>query len=464
MGPDPLGLKRDHNRIMVIAAVGAGIGFALFTIWLAVGIGGLRTTVAVDDIGEAVASAIAAAACAIAAVRTSNRNRLAWSLLAAGAVSWTVGEIVWSIFEVGIGDAVPFPSPADLGFLLAVPFGIAGLLAFPLAPTRAATRARSIVDSVIVALSLLFVCWAFVLGPVYASGNSGPIAQLISLAYPVGDVLTASVVIIVATRASGPERTRLLLLLGGFLAIAVADSAFAYLTGSGIYTVRGSVLDAAWVAGFLLIALAALWPTPPSSAVEEGPIQSWQVALPGMAFAGATATAFVLAATGHPLGTNLTLLAASLGLLLVCTHLLALADSAQLLHVNRLAEAMLQRLVSPSGDVSISPASIVTQGQPKSAKGKLLDRLQRSDDIEALEAESRQNPGTEPPGIEGESLRSWMKQREIDGNGDRPLTRVKAHVRIAELEQEVEELLRVNELLRKVAGFKRPAPPADPKV
>ena len=112
-------------------------------------------------------------------------------------------------------------------------------------------------------------------GPVYGSATSGPVAQLIGLAYPFGDILTGSVVIIIASRAFGPERARLLLLLGGLQAIAVADSTFAYLTGSGIYTARGSVLDAAWVAGFLLIALAALWPTVDSSLAEEGPIQSW---------------------------------------------------------------------------------------------------------------------------------------------------------------------------------------------
>ena len=363
-------------------------------------------------------------------------------------MSWTVGEVVWSIYEVGLGDAVPFPSPADLGFLLAVPLGIAGLLALPLAPTRAATRARSIVDGVIVALSILFVCWAFVLGPIYASANPGLITQLIGLAYPVGDVLTASVVIIIASRASGPERPRLLLLLGGFLSIAVADSAFAYLTGSGIYTVRGSVLDAAWVAGFLLIALAALWPAADSSGVEEGPIQSWQVALPGMAFAGATASAFVLAATGHPLGTNLTVLAASLGLLLVCTHLLALADSAQLLHVNQLAEAMLQRLDMPSDAGLIARSSIDRQSRLAPSRGKLLSRLRGSDDKEA--------PGVDPaapitvePGIEGQSLRRWAAQ-EYD--------------RFSELEQEVEELRRVNKLLRKAAGFSTPSPTSDPKL
>ena len=63
LGTAPLRLQLEGKRAFVMAAVGAGIGLALFTIWLAVGIGGLRATVAVDDIGEAVAAAIAAMAC-----------------------------------------------------------------------------------------------------------------------------------------------------------------------------------------------------------------------------------------------------------------------------------------------------------------------------------------------------------------------------------------------------------------
>jgi diguanylate cyclase len=364
--------RSDDQRAFVRAAVLAIVGLILFTAWLAIGIGGLRTTVAVDDIGEAVAAAIAAAACLVAARRGSARTRLAWSLLSAAALSWTIGEVVWSIYEVGLGDAVPFPSPADLGFLLAVPLAVGGLLALPLAPTRAASRAKSVLDGAIVALSLLFVCWAFVLGPAYGSATSGQFVKLIGLAYPAGDLLIASVVVILASRASGLERPRLLLLLGGYLAIAVADSAFAYLTGAGLYTVRGSVLDAAWVAGFLLIALAALRPAVDSSAVAKGTVRHWQAALPMLAFAAAAASAFVISAAGRPLGTLLTALAAVLGLLLVSSYLASLADAADVLRLNRLAEAMMRRVDLAFHAPAVPAVEIATERRPSFTGLKVL--------------------------------------------------------------------------------------------
>jgi cytochrome c oxidase assembly factor CtaG len=416
-------------------AVVVGVGLVLFVAFVALGIGGLKVNVAVEDIGEAVAAALAAAACLIAARRASGRNRLAWGLLGASTLSWAVGEVVWSIYEVGLGDAVPFPSLADLGFLLAVPLAIAGLLSFPIAPRRANTRARSIVDGAIVAFSLLFVCWAFVLGPLYQAASSDPLAaQLIGLAYPIGDILIASVVIIIAGRASGPERPRYLLLLGGFLAFAVADSAFAYLTASAAYTVKGSVLDSSWVVGFVLIGLAALLPASGPASVEAGPLQSWQVALPGIAFAAATASAFVIAATGQDLGIHLTVLASGLGLLLVVSNLLALADAAHLRQVNGLAEAMLRRIDLPLPSSPISAFSIDSEGQLVFSQGPVLERMQRSDEKEAA------------------SLVSLSKQvRTI--NPDLSPRQGRDAVRITELEGEIAKLRQANGVLMKVAGF-----------
>jgi len=368
-------LGRAGRPGFLLAPLLAGLGFAAFTLWLALGVGGLSTTVAVDDVGEGAAALIAALACAVAASRTSNRSRLGWGLLCAATLSWAAGEAIWTYYEVGLGQAVPFPSPADLGFLLAVPVGIAGLLALPHGPTRATTRARSILDGAIIALSLLFLGWAFVLGPVYAASASSPVEQLLGLAYPAGDVLTASVVLIIASRASGNDRFRFLLLLGGFLAIAVADSAFAYLTGAGVYTERGSVFDSAWVAGFLLIALAALWPNPNSSAVEEGVIKPWQVALPGAAFAAAAASSFALAVGGRPLSTYLTVLMAGVGLLLVCSHMLSLADAEGLRRANAVAESMLRRLDAPAGG-GLSPAFLAERrGSPAPTAASAFERL-----------------------------------------------------------------------------------------
>src|SRR5207245_4435205 len=99
------------------------------------------------------------------------------------------------------GQSVPFPSAADAGFLVAIPLAIGGVFAFTSAPRRLATRGEAVLAGAIVALSLLFVAWSFGLGKVYESSPATPAAQLLGLAYPVGDIVTATVLVLALRRA-----------------------------------------------------------------------------------------------------------------------------------------------------------------------------------------------------------------------------------------------------------------------
>jgi transposase len=55
-------------------------------------------------------------------------------------------------------------------------------------------------------------------------------------------------------------------------------------------------------------------------------------------------------------------------------------------------------------------------------------------------------------GVHPEALRAWVKQAEIDG-GERPGTATGDKQRIAELEREVRELRRANEILKAASAY-----------
>ncbi len=55
-------------------------------------------------------------------------------------------------------------------------------------------------------------------------------------------------------------------------------------------------------------------------------------------------------------------------------------------------------------------------------------------------------------GIHPEALRTWIRQQEIDG-GQRPGTTTEDAKRIAELEREVRELRRANEILKAASAY-----------
>src|SRR5438132_1345438 len=189
------------NRRLFIVLLGWA-GFSLFfAAWLLYSWGGVSTTQRFDDIGEFVIAFLASAACAYTAVRHQGRTRLAWALIAASAFAWGAGQVIWSYYELLKGQQVPYPSLADLGYLSAMPLAIVGVLCFPAAPSRAVSMARTILDGMLIAGSFLILSWATVLGAVYRAGAGGVVENLIGLAYPVGDVLIGTMVVILAARA-----------------------------------------------------------------------------------------------------------------------------------------------------------------------------------------------------------------------------------------------------------------------
>lgn len=92
---------------------------------------------------------------------------------------------------------------------------------------------------------------------------------------------------------------------------------------------------------------------------------------------------------------------------------------------------------------------------PKKYSDELRQRATR------MAVEARRDPGSkvgaikriaDQLGVHPEALRTWVKQAEID-DGVRPGTTTEDAQRIAQLEREVRELRRANEILKTSAAF-----------
>jgi PAS domain S-box-containing protein len=158
----------------------------------------------------------------------------------------------------------------------------------------------------------------------------------------------------------------------------LAYSTFAYLTANGTYGAIGSVLDAGWVAGYLMIGLAALWPSSGArKAAEEEPIDIWQLVLPWLAILGVGPSAIYLAVSGHGLDPFLTLLIGVLAILLMVSQIYAHNESLALLIKSRLSAATLNDIIiyAPLGVVRIGLDLKIIQANPRFAE--LLRRPER---------------------------------------------------------------------------------------
>ena len=261
-------------------AVGVVIAYAVLDVaWLESGWGGAQATQAFSNISACACAIAATVACAYTfRVETRSRRR-AWGLLAVAGAAWATGEIIWTAYELVLHREVPFPSVADVAFLMAYPLAAVAMLTLPTSPRTFSFRARTILDASLVAGSMLLIAWATFLGPVYRANTGTVLEQTISLAYPIADVVVAGIVMLVVVRAQPGRRTTLGLLALGLLFLAVADSAFAYLTTIETYE-TGASIDPAWDIGYLLIALAAIRHDPAIPRPERAEDRRMGVLLP----------------------------------------------------------------------------------------------------------------------------------------------------------------------------------------
>ncbi|HEY7807417.1 MAG TPA: hypothetical protein VIC34_09480, partial [Croceibacterium sp.] len=161
-----------RRRTFAILAAAVALISVLYALNIRTVFFGQHAVTAIDDIGEAVAAALASAACVWAARRARGRDRLGWALMGTSAALWAAGEVVWSIYEVGMGVPVPYPSLADAGFLSAVPFAIAGIRAFWGDARGTSARWRVWFDGLIVGIALTATAWGFGLRAVWDSSST----------------------------------------------------------------------------------------------------------------------------------------------------------------------------------------------------------------------------------------------------------------------------------------------------
>ncbi|MCV7348343.1 EAL domain-containing protein [Mycolicibacterium rhodesiae] len=249
----------------------------MFVVFVAVILSGWlhgSTLTIVDDFALLALAIPAVAFSALAARSLWGRRRLAWASMTVGLLGWTVGEAIWTLYEVHLHQP-PFPSIADVAFLVMPVGACAALLLLP-AEHTSQSRGRLFLDGVIMAGSLFLVSWVTILHPLYQSDTPDQFGFVISLAYPLSDIIILTVAGVVLVRSTGQHRLSLTLLTAGLACFALADSAFAYLTATGSYR-SGNVIDIGWAAGLLFISVAA------SAAHESKRKRHNSFALPGWA-------------------------------------------------------------------------------------------------------------------------------------------------------------------------------------
>jgi len=238
------------------AAAAAALVVGAFVLFLLAGGASEHTVLVVNNLLQAGSALAAGLVCAAVAWWGHTGRRQGWFAMAVALVGWAAGQVYWSWSEIVAKAATPFPSIADVGFLVFPLAAAVAVLTFQRGTAFGRARLRAVSDGLIVATALFILSWALVLGPVYQTGGDTRFAFVVALAYPIGDLIVMALVLLLLSRMVG-NRGPMLILSAGLLAMVISDSGFAYLSTSGNYH-TGSIIDVGWVAAFLLCAVAAV--------------------------------------------------------------------------------------------------------------------------------------------------------------------------------------------------------------
>jgi signal transduction histidine kinase len=183
-------------------------------------------------------------------------HRLAWWLIAAAQGLFVAGDALFSVNELVL-KIEPFPSLADALYLPGYPALAAGLVLLALSRSTGRRDWAGLADAAIIAVGFGLLSWVLVMVPYVQDLSLGPVELVVSLAYPVGDVLLLALAARLAT-APGRRTPAFRLLIASLAMTMAADTAFAALALSGAST---AVTDGMYLVSYLLLGASGLHPS-----------------------------------------------------------------------------------------------------------------------------------------------------------------------------------------------------------
>lgn len=236
---------RDWGRMLVC---GLGIYVILSLLWLVFKWGGEEHITLLSGLASLPIYPVIIILALRTAMHTAldSKIRLAFSGLALAYLLYGLGDLIWFFLE-SVLQIEPFPSLADFFYLAFYPAMLWSLLAFHKSSQTRAERIQFSLDSLIVVLGSGMAVWYFILHPLVEAGQPDALSTILTLAYPVGDMLLLFGIssILLRRQAPGNRKALLFLVLSVGLFFA-ADLSYSYLTLQNEYR-SGDWPDALWI-------------------------------------------------------------------------------------------------------------------------------------------------------------------------------------------------------------------------
>jgi len=185
-----------------------------------------------------------------------------------GSFFWGGGSMIWSYYNLFENISAPYPSLADIGFILSIPLWVKGIISL-----SRATGARNDLKSIrrrliLLVIPVLIIIISYYLLIVIARDGiliPGPggfdVKLFLDLAYPIGDIIILSLALIIYGLSfnylGGLYKRPILTIFFGFGVMYFADFIFSYTTTMGTFY-NGNLGDLAFTLALSLISFGTL--------------------------------------------------------------------------------------------------------------------------------------------------------------------------------------------------------------
>jgi signal transduction histidine kinase/CheY-like chemotaxis protein len=184
--------------------------------------------------------------------------QLAWTVLALAMISHTIGDIIWTFYKLILHQS-PFPSLADVPYLMQYPLFIIGILLLPSISLSSSERLKVMLDEGIVVIASVMLFWALLIAPtIEYNAGSGTMIQTLSVAYTVMDLMLFFALIeLLFRRVKSRRMGPLMLLVMGTAMFIGTDIPYTSQSLQGTYD-PGGLLDTGWIIAYSLVGLAGV--------------------------------------------------------------------------------------------------------------------------------------------------------------------------------------------------------------
>lgn len=181
-----------------------------------------------------------------------------------GFLAWTIGTIIWAYYYFFLDNTMPYPSWADLAYVLINPCWIIGLSLFgyitALKNQQYQIKQKLYFFFIPICMALVTFYLIFILGHDSDISNESGLKLFLDFYYTGGDIVQLVVLMLVSGTAFNylGERLRLpfILIVSSLLVSYVGDSLYTYSTSVGTY-LNGDITDFLFTLLLFLVSLGA---------------------------------------------------------------------------------------------------------------------------------------------------------------------------------------------------------------